>query len=91
MENAKTSRTDMGFQVCTAFPDPQDFVLTVALRSSWFRLVKGRDVYPFVLSLGIVVQGIVYATAQAKGLESLMILGCATISRMMLLGMLKEQ
>ncbi|CVK89551.1 uncharacterized protein FMAN_04247 [Fusarium mangiferae] len=54
-------------------------------KSSWFRLVKGRDVYPFVLSLGIVVQGIVYATAQAKGLESLMILGCATISRMMLL------
>ncbi|KAH7490749.1 hypothetical protein FOMA001_g3321 [Fusarium oxysporum f. sp. matthiolae] len=54
-------------------------------KSSWLRLVKGRDVYPFVLSLGIVVQGIVYATAQAKGLESLMILGCATISRMMLL------
>ncbi|KAG5749464.1 hypothetical protein H9Q70_007865 [Fusarium xylarioides] len=54
-------------------------------KSSWLRLVKGRDIYPFVLSLGIVVQGIVYATAQAKGLESLMILGCATISRMMLL------
>ncbi|KAF4452005.1 hypothetical protein F53441_5078 [Fusarium austroafricanum] len=44
------------------------------LKSSWLRLVKGRDVYPFVLSLGVVVQGIVYATAQARGLESLMIL-----------------
>ncbi|PTD10372.1 hypothetical protein FCULG_00008184 [Fusarium culmorum] len=43
-------------------------------KSSWFRLVKGRDIYPFVLSIGIVTQGIVYATAQAKGLESLMIL-----------------
>ncbi|CAF3462122.1 unnamed protein product [Fusarium graminearum] len=45
-------------------------------KSFWFRLVKGRDIYPFVLSIGIVTQGIVYATAQAKGLESLMILEC---------------
>ncbi|KAM0325206.1 hypothetical protein ACHAPQ_008114 [Fusarium lateritium] len=44
------------------------------LRSSWLRLVKGRDVYPFALSLGIVIQGIVYAIAQSKGFESLMIL-----------------
>ncbi|RGP62219.1 hypothetical protein FLONG3_10298 [Fusarium longipes] len=53
---------------------------------SWFRLVKGRDIYPFVLSLGIVTQGTVYATAQAKGLESLMILKCAMVSQMMLPG-----
>ncbi|KAJ4250503.1 hypothetical protein NW762_011757 [Fusarium torreyae] len=53
-------------------------------RSSWLRLVKGRDVYPFVLSLGIVVQGILYATAQSKGMDSLMILGCAMISQLML-------
>ncbi|RBR11534.1 uncharacterized protein FIESC28_08996 [Fusarium coffeatum] len=53
-------------------------------KSSWFRIVRGRDVYPFALSLGIVAQGIVYATAQAKGLESLMILDCAMISQMML-------
>ncbi|KAG8349208.1 hypothetical protein FVEN_g12571 [Fusarium venenatum] len=53
-------------------------------KSSWFRLVKGRDIYPFVLSIGIVTQGIVYATAQAKGLESLMILKCAMVSQMML-------
>jgi hypothetical protein len=55
-------------------------------RSSWFRLVQGRDIYPFVLSIGIVTQGIVYATAQAKGLESLMILECAMVSQMMLPG-----
>ncbi|KAM0412000.1 hypothetical protein ACHAPD_010223 [Fusarium lateritium] len=55
-------------------------------KSSWFRLVKGRDIYPFVLSIGIVTQGIVYATAQAKGLESLMILKCAMVSQMMLPG-----
>ncbi|KAM0236260.1 hypothetical protein ACHAP5_009438, partial [Fusarium lateritium] len=54
------------------------------LRSSWLRLVKGRDVYPFALSLGIVVQGIVYAIAQSKGFESLMILRCAMISQTML-------
>ncbi|KAF5025912.1 hypothetical protein F66182_2031 [Fusarium sp. NRRL 66182] len=57
-------------------------------RSSWFQLIKKPDVYPFVLSLGIVVQGIVYATAQAKGLGSLMILGCTMISQMMLPGKL---
>ncbi|KIL91141.1 hypothetical protein FAVG1_05838 [Fusarium avenaceum] len=54
------------------------------LRSSWLRLVKGRDVYPFVLSLGIVAQGIVYAIAQSKGFESLMILRCTMISQTML-------
>ncbi|KAJ4318547.1 hypothetical protein N0V84_006783 [Fusarium piperis] len=53
-------------------------------RTSWFRLIKRRDVHPFVLSCGIVVQGITYAVAQSKGLQSLMILGCRTISRFML-------
>ncbi|KAI8714337.1 hypothetical protein NCS52_01153400 [Fusarium sp. LHS14.1] len=53
-------------------------------RTSWFRLIKRRDVHPFVLSCGIVVQGIVYAVAQSKGFQSLMILGCRTISQFML-------
>ncbi|WAO93797.1 Hypothetical protein NCS54_01135200 [Fusarium falciforme] len=53
-------------------------------RTSWFRLIKRRDVHPFVLSCGIVVQGIVYAVAQSKGFQSLMILGCRSISQFML-------
>ncbi|KAF5657264.1 hypothetical protein FHETE_10527 [Fusarium heterosporum] len=53
-------------------------------KSSWLRIVQGRDIYPFVLSLGIVVQGIAYAVAQSKGLESLMILGCTLTSQLML-------
>lgn len=55
-------------------------------RTSWFRLIKRRDVHPFVLSCGIVVQGIVYAVAQSKGFQSLMILGCRSISQFMLPG-----
>ncbi|KAF4978112.1 hypothetical protein FZEAL_5444 [Fusarium zealandicum] len=56
------------------------------LRSSWFRLVQPRDVHPFILSCGIVVQGIVYSIAQAKGFNSLMVLECASISQLMLPG-----
>ncbi|RSM10943.1 hypothetical protein CEP52_003267 [Fusarium oligoseptatum] len=37
-------------------------------RTSWSRVIKRRDVHPFVLSCGIVVQGIVYAVAQSKAL-----------------------
>lgn len=87
MEDTKANRI-MGLQVGAPFADSRDIFSQLISRSSLFRLVKGRDIYPFVLSLGIVIQGIVYATAQAKGLESLMILECAAVSQMMLPGKL---
>lgn len=42
--------------------------------------------FPFVLSLGIIAQGIIFAIQQAKGLEGLLILGCEPISQAILPG-----
>ncbi|RWA04154.1 hypothetical protein EKO27_g10951 [Xylaria grammica] len=49
-------------------------------RVNIFTCVRGPDVYPFILSLGIVVQGIIFAVSQAQGLDSLFQAGCALIS-----------
>ncbi|KAJ8123040.1 hypothetical protein O1611_g9690 [Lasiodiplodia mahajangana] len=48
-----------------------------------FTCVRGPDVYPFILSLGIVGQGIIFAVSQAQGLDSLFRPGCALISQFM--------
>ncbi|KAI0157672.1 hypothetical protein GGR57DRAFT_52183 [Xylariaceae sp. FL1272] len=53
-------------------------------RVNVFTCVRGRDVYPFVLSLGIVGQGIIFAVAQSQGLDALFKPGCALISEFML-------
>ncbi|KAJ3569269.1 hypothetical protein NPX13_g6143 [Xylaria arbuscula] len=52
-------------------------------RVNIFTCVRGSDVYPFMLSLAIVVQGIIFAVSQAQGLDSLFQSGCALISQFM--------
>ncbi|KAI0491136.1 hypothetical protein F4859DRAFT_35079 [Xylaria cf. heliscus] len=52
-------------------------------RVNIFTCVRGPDVYPFILSLGIVGQGIIFAVSQAQGLDSLFQPGCALISQFM--------
>ncbi|KAI1424408.1 hypothetical protein F5Y12DRAFT_454727 [Xylaria sp. FL1777] len=52
-------------------------------RVNIFTCVRGSDVYPFILSLAIVGQGIIFAVSQAQGLDSLFQSGCALISQFM--------
>ncbi|KAI0108685.1 hypothetical protein GGR51DRAFT_123151 [Nemania sp. FL0031] len=52
-------------------------------RVNIFTCVRGPDVYPFILSLGIVGQGIIFVVSQAQGLDSLFRPGCALISQFM--------
>lgn len=53
-------------------------------RSSVFKYIETSEIFPFVLSIGIAIQGIVYVVSQTKGLEGLLILGCTSISQAML-------
>ncbi|KAK4062029.1 uncharacterized protein Triagg1_10086 [Trichoderma aggressivum f. europaeum] len=53
-------------------------------RSSVFKFIETSEIFPFVLSIGISIQGIVYVVSQTKGLEGLLILGCTSISQAML-------
>ncbi|KAL7913704.1 hypothetical protein GGI35DRAFT_221089 [Trichoderma velutinum] len=53
-------------------------------RSSVFKFIETSEIFPFVLSIGIAIQGIVYVVSQTKGLEGLLILGCTSISQAML-------
>ncbi|KAH6655119.1 hypothetical protein BKA67DRAFT_226745 [Truncatella angustata] len=46
--------------------------------------VKGAETYPFFLSLAIVIQGIIFAVSQSRGLDGLFAKGCALISQFML-------
>ncbi|KAI1347928.1 hypothetical protein F5Y01DRAFT_307147 [Xylaria sp. FL0043] len=48
-----------------------------------FTCVRGSDVYPLILSLAIVSQGIIFIVSQAQGLDSLFQSGCALISQFM--------
>ncbi|KAI2621621.1 hypothetical protein GGR54DRAFT_72661 [Hypoxylon sp. NC1633] len=50
---------------------------------SIFRCVRGPDTYPFFLSLGITIQGIIFAVCQSFGLDGLFIPGCTLISQFM--------
>ncbi|ORY71219.1 uncharacterized protein BCR38DRAFT_479737 [Pseudomassariella vexata] len=45
--------------------------------------VKGPETFPFVLSLGITIQGIIFAVSQSRGLEGLFERGCSIISQFM--------
>lgn len=47
------------------------------------RCVRGSQTYPFILSLGITIQGIIFAVSQSYGLNGLFIPGCAIISQIM--------
>ncbi|KAI2473869.1 hypothetical protein F4781DRAFT_6493 [Annulohypoxylon bovei var. microspora] len=48
-----------------------------------FRCIRGPETYPFILSLGITIQGIIFAVSQSYGLEGLFIPGCSQISQVM--------
>ncbi|KAI0885133.1 uncharacterized protein GGS22DRAFT_139389 [Annulohypoxylon maeteangense] len=50
---------------------------------SVFRCVRGPETYPFILSLGITIQGIIFAVCQSYGLKGLFIPGCSLISQFM--------
>jgi hypothetical protein len=45
--------------------------------------VKGAETYPFILCLGITIQGIIFAVSQSKGLDGLFAQGCSLISQFM--------
>ncbi|KAK3945203.1 hypothetical protein QBC46DRAFT_436024 [Diplogelasinospora grovesii] len=49
-----------------------------------FTFVPAAEVFPLVLSFGIVVQGISFAVAQSTGLNSLVGVGCTLIAELML-------
>ncbi|KAF6836278.1 hypothetical protein CPLU01_03776 [Colletotrichum plurivorum] len=53
-------------------------------RTHGFSFVGPAESFPLVLSVGIVVQGIVFAVAQSTGLDHLLTLGCTITSQMML-------
>ncbi|KAI0897834.1 hypothetical protein F4806DRAFT_379043 [Annulohypoxylon nitens] len=47
------------------------------------RCIRGPETYPFILSLGITIQGIIFAVCQSYGLKGLFIPGCSLISQFM--------
>ncbi|KAI0024503.1 hypothetical protein F4780DRAFT_604646 [Xylariomycetidae sp. FL0641] len=48
-----------------------------------FTCVRGPEIYPFFVSVGITIQGIIFAVAQAQGLTGLFTAGCSLISQFM--------
>ncbi|KAL7625018.1 hypothetical protein AAE478_004232 [Parahypoxylon ruwenzoriense] len=52
-------------------------------RVNIFRCIQGPETYPFILSLGITIQGIVFAVAQSRGLDRLFAPGCSLVSQFM--------
>ncbi len=59
---------------------------TLLLKSVFWRMIGPTQTFPFVLSGGIMAQGIVFAFAQSKGLWALQIIGCSPLSQAMLPG-----
>lgn len=53
-------------------------------RSSWLTVIGPAELFPFALSCGISIQGVIFAISQSRGLEALMILGCTKTSQIML-------
>ncbi|KAK9799277.1 hypothetical protein AB5N19_04633 [Seiridium cardinale] len=51
---------------------------------SIFSCVKGAETYPFIMSLAITIQGIIFAVSQSRGLDGLFAAGCSLISQFML-------
>ncbi|KAI1651700.1 uncharacterized protein F4817DRAFT_311305 [Daldinia loculata] len=52
-------------------------------RVNIFRCVQGPVTYPFMLSLGITIQGIIFAVSQSYGLNDIFLRGCSLISQFM--------
>ncbi|KAI2641715.1 hypothetical protein GGS26DRAFT_586111 [Hypomontagnella submonticulosa] len=52
-------------------------------RVNIFTCVRGPSTYPFVLSLGITIQGIIFAVSQSFGLKGFFIPSCSLISQFM--------
>lgn len=69
-------------------PDPGRCIRVAdeSRRSSWLTLIGPKETFPYILSLGIAIQGIVFAAAQSLGLGAVLTLGCTQTSRMMLPG-----
>jgi hypothetical protein len=57
-----------------------------SIKRSGLQFVNNAEVYPLVLSLGIVIQGIVFAAAQSTGLDNLLTKGCTAIAEYLLPG-----
>ncbi|TLS24907.1 hypothetical protein PpBr36_08432 [Pyricularia pennisetigena] len=55
-----------------------------SIRRDGLNFVAGADVYPLFLSLGILIQGIIFAVAQSSGLENIFTPGCTQIAQSML-------
>lgn len=50
-------------------------------------MIHPAETFPLVLSIGIVIQGLVFAALQGEGLHSLFTFGCGTIAQFMWIGM----
>lgn len=62
--------------------------LLTAARRNGFSFVPEGEVYPLVLSVGILIQSATFAGAQSTGLDSFLGRGCTTIAQLMLPGTL---
>ncbi len=49
-----------------------------------YKIIGPMNIFPFILAIGIIVQGIITAVEQSKGMQGLLILGCQPISQVML-------
>ncbi len=65
------------------------WLLTVSRRNG-FSFVPESEIFPLVLSIGIFIQGFVFAGAQSTGLDALFGLGCTWLAQLMLPGRLAE-
>ncbi|KJZ80551.1 hypothetical protein HIM_00401 [Hirsutella minnesotensis 3608] len=55
-----------------------------SLRASWPTIIGPRETFPYILSIGVFIQAIIFAVAQSHGLEAILTLGCTPISQMVL-------
>ncbi|KAM4056098.1 hypothetical protein HRG_003020 [Hirsutella rhossiliensis] len=55
-----------------------------SLKSSLLTIIGPKETFPYILSLGIAIQGIIFAAAQSLGLGAILTLGCTETSQMML-------
>jgi hypothetical protein len=60
--------------------------LLTASRRNAFNFVPEGEVYPLVLSFGILIQSASFAGAQSTGLDSLFGQGCTMLAQLMLPG-----
>lgn len=56
-------------------------------RKLFIRSIHAADIFPLVLAIGIIVQGLIFVAVQGLGLQSLRISGCTVIAQFMFPGM----